>query len=42
MNRDKLVRTVNFINQNITVPGTPLSADNIFVDGMLPATPIKP
>jgi len=42
MNREKLLRTVNFINQNTTVPGTPLTADQIFVDGMLPATPIKP
>ena len=42
MNREKFARTVNFINQNITVPGTPLAADQIFVDGMLPATPIKP
>lgn len=39
---DRLARTVDFINRNITVPGTPLRADQIFVDGFLPKTPIKP
>jgi NitT/TauT family transport system substrate-binding protein len=42
MSRDKLVRTVDFINQNITVPGKPLVADQIFVEGFLPKIPIKP
>jgi len=42
MSRDKLGRTVDFINQHITVPGKPLNADQIFVEGFLPQTPIKP
>ena len=42
ISRDKLVRTVDFITQNIAVPGTPLTADQIFVDGFLPRTAIRP
>lgn len=42
MSRDKLVRTVDFINQNIAVSGTPLTADGIYADGFLPKQPIKP
>lgn len=42
MARDKLSRTVDFVNQNIVVSGVPLTADAIFVDGYLPSTPIKP
>lgn len=42
MNRDKLVRTVDFINQNISVTGAPLTADGIYADGFLPRVPIKP
>lgn len=42
LSHDKLVRTVDFINQNISVPGTALTADHIFADGFLPKPPIKP
>lgn len=39
---EKLKRSVDFINQNIDVPGGPVNADRIFVDGFLPRTPIMP
>lgn len=39
---DKLRRTVDFINSNVDVPGTRLTAEGIFAPGFLPATPIKP
>lgn len=42
ISRDKLIRTVQFINDNVEVPGTKLTADGIFVDGYLPSPPIKP
>lgn len=42
LSRDKFARTVDFINQNITVSGTPLTADGIFADGFLPKVPVKP
>lgn len=42
MSREKFKRTVDFINQNTDVPGGPVNADRIFVEGFLPKTPIKP
>ncbi|MGJ7498104.1 ABC transporter substrate-binding protein [Variovorax sp. RT4R15] len=42
LSRDKLARTVGFISQNVTVPGTPPTVDQMFVDGFLPEPPIKP
>lgn len=42
MSRDKMKRTVDFINDNVDVPGTKLNADQIYAEGYLPATPIKP
>jgi NitT/TauT family transport system substrate-binding protein len=42
MNRDKMRRTVDFINSNVDVQGTKLSADDIMREGFLPKEPIKP
>lgn len=42
ISRDKLKRTVDFISQNIDVPGGAPNPDRIFVDGFLPKPPIKP
>lgn len=42
LSRDKFKRTVDFINQNIEVPGGPVNADRLLVEGFLPKTPIKP
>ncbi len=42
ISRDKLKRTVDFIHQNIDLPDGRLSAEQIFADGYLPTTPIKP
>jgi NitT/TauT family transport system substrate-binding protein len=39
---DRLRRTVNFINQNIDVPGEKLTAEQIFRPGYLPDPPIRP
>lgn len=39
---DKMKRTVDFINNNVDVQGTRLTAEGIFVPGFLPSTPIKP
>ena len=42
ISRDKMKRTVDFINNNVDVPGNKLTAEQIFVDGYLPNPPIKP
>lgn len=42
MSKDKLRRTVNFISQNIEIAGGAPDPDRLFVEGFLPATPIKP
>ena len=42
INMDKMRRTVDFINNNVDVAGTRLTAEGIFLPGFLPATPIKP
>lgn len=42
MNRDKMKRTVDFINANVEVQGTKRTVDDIMVDGFLPKDPIRP
>jgi NitT/TauT family transport system substrate-binding protein len=39
---DKLKRTVEFINQNIDIPGGPVNPERIHADGFLPRAPILP
>ncbi len=42
MNRDKMKRTVDFINNNIEVEGRKLTVDDIYRDGYLPTQPVRP
>ena len=42
MSRDKMRRTVQFINDNVDVTGAKLTAEGIMVDGYLPSPAIKP
>ena len=42
MNRDKMKRTVDFINANVEVQGTKRTVDDIMVEGFLPKDPIRP
>lgn len=42
ISKDKMKRTVDFINNNVDVPGTKLTAEGIYVEGFLPNPPIKP
>jgi NitT/TauT family transport system substrate-binding protein len=42
MNREKMRRTVDFINNNVEVPGRKLSVDDIYRDGFLPSPPVRP
>jgi NitT/TauT family transport system substrate-binding protein len=42
INLAKMKRTVDFINNNVDVAGTKLTAEGIYAPGFLPATPIKP
>lgn len=42
ISRDKMKRTVDFINSNVEIPGTKLTAEGIYVEGFLPNPPIKP
>lgn len=42
MNKDKMKRTVDFINNNVDVQGAKLSADDIIREGYLPKDPIRP
>jgi NitT/TauT family transport system substrate-binding protein len=42
MNREKMRRTVDFINANVDVQGTKLSAEDIMREGFLPKEPIRP
>ncbi len=42
MNRDKMKRTVDFINANVDVEGKRLAVDDILRDGFLPKEPIRP
>jgi len=42
MNRDKMGRTVDFINRNVEVEGRKLTVDDIYREGFLPDPPIRP
>jgi NitT/TauT family transport system substrate-binding protein len=42
IDRDKLKRTVDFVNANIEVAGRRFSADDIYRDGYLPQEAIRP
>ena len=42
MNRVKMQRTVDFINNNVEIAGRKLTVDDIYREGYLPATPIRP
>jgi NitT/TauT family transport system substrate-binding protein len=42
MNRDKMRRTVDFINHNVEVLGRKLTVEDIYREGYLPATPVRP
>jgi len=42
MNREKMQRSVDFINQNVEVTGAKRTVDNIMVEGFLPKEPIRP
>ena len=42
MNRDKMRRTVDFINNNVEIAGRKLTVEDIYREGYLPATPVRP
>ncbi len=42
MNREKMQRTVDFINKNVEVQGAKRTVDDIMVEGFLPKEPIRP
>ena len=42
ISKEKLARTVQFIQDNIDIPGSPLKTDAIYLEGYLPSPPIKP
>jgi NitT/TauT family transport system substrate-binding protein len=42
ISREKMKRTVDFMNNNVDVPGKKLSPEQIYAEGYLPATAIKP
>jgi NitT/TauT family transport system substrate-binding protein len=42
MNREKMARTVDFINHNVEVTGRKLSVEDIYREGYLPVPPIRP
>jgi NitT/TauT family transport system substrate-binding protein len=42
MNRDRMKRTVDFINANVEVQGAKRTVDDIMVEGFLPKDPIRP
>ncbi len=42
MNRAKMQRSVDFINQNVEVRGAKRTVDDIMVEGFLPKEPIRP
>lgn len=42
MNKEKMKRTVDFINDNVDVQGRRMTVDDIYADGFLPATPVLP
>lgn len=42
MNREKMRRTVDFINNNVEVPGRKLTLEDVYREGFLPAPAIRP
>jgi NitT/TauT family transport system substrate-binding protein len=42
MNREKMGRTVDFINNNVDISGRKLTVDDIYRDGYLPSPPVRP
>ena len=42
MNRDKMRRSVDFMNNNVDIPGRKLTVDDIYREGYLPSVPIRP
>ena len=42
MNREKMGRSVDFINNNVEVSGRKLTVDDIYRDGYLPKEPVRP
>jgi NitT/TauT family transport system substrate-binding protein len=42
MNREKMQRTVEFINNNVDINGRKLTVEDIYRDGYLPSPPIRP
>ena len=42
MNREKMQRSVDFINNNVEVAGRRLTVEDIYRDGYLPADPVRP
>lgn len=42
MNREKMQRTVDFINNNVEVPGRKLTLEDVYREGFLPAPAIRP
>jgi NitT/TauT family transport system substrate-binding protein len=42
MNREKMQRSVEFMNNNVDIAGRKLTVDDIYREGYLPATPIRP
>jgi NitT/TauT family transport system substrate-binding protein len=42
MNRAKMQRSVDFINNNVDINGRKLTVDDIYRDGYLPKDPVRP
>jgi len=42
MNREKMQRSVDFMNNNVDIAGRKLTVDDIYREGYLPAPPIRP
>jgi NitT/TauT family transport system substrate-binding protein len=42
MNREKMRRTVDFINANVEIQGAKRTVDDIMVEGFLPKDPVRP
>ena len=42
MNREKMARSVEFMNTNVEIPGRKLTVDDIYRPGYLPSPPIRP
>jgi NitT/TauT family transport system substrate-binding protein len=42
MNREKMQRSVDFMNNNVDIQGRKLTIDDIYRPGFLPTPPIRP